>query len=74
MSLQLARFRAVCDLTSTFDGLTHDLFTVNTCLATGVKMIIWFIGGPMDRERLPWNDNQELVCSTARQAGGMRCG
>lgn len=44
-----------------FDGLLQDLFTVNTCLATGVKMIIWFIGGPMDRETYTWNNKQELV-------------
>jgi hypothetical protein len=35
---------------------------MNQCLASGVKMIIWFIGGPIGREPgSKWSDDQELV-------------
>ena len=49
-----------------YSGLTKDLFTVNTCIASGVKMIMWFIGGPMGRNPGDkWNDDQDLVSIAA---------
>ncbi len=44
-----------------FSGVKQDLFIANQCIASGVKMMIWFIGGPMGRDNHKWNDNQELV-------------
>lgn len=44
-----------------YSGLQQDLFTMNQLIASGVKMVIWFIGGPMSRDTYEWSDDQELV-------------
>lgn len=44
-----------------YSGVKQDLMIVNQCVASGVKIVLWFIGGPMGKDGSKWNDNHELV-------------
>lgn len=56
-----ARRNAIAGCYAGYSGFNQDLFTVNQCIASGVKMAIWFIGGPLSRDTYEWNDNHDLV-------------
>jgi len=44
-----------------YAGLKQDLYTMNQSIAAGLKMTLFFIGGPFGREDHKWYENQDLV-------------
>jgi len=44
-----------------YSGLQQDLYTLNQSIAAGLKMALFFIGGPLSRDTHEWGDDQDLV-------------